>query len=325
MSPSGSGSFPIYKAERIGSFSCTLGESPVWNPADETVTFVDSACSRVHQIHIPTGAMKDFEFPLPVSALALTEEGNFIASTSLGFAILTIDRDDAKISSGIGPALATGWRMNDSACDRQGRYWSGSMAPDTSAPDGWGTMFSLDATGKVVERGGRYRTQNGLGFSLDGRRIYVSDSHRSNPHVMAYDFDCDSGEMTNGRLFADHAHLGGRPDGAAIDADDCYWIAASDSGRLLRLTPQGKIDAAIEVDVPNPTNLCFMGADLDMVFITTLKPGGTGPGGHIYMAKVPHKGAANAVFSGAARLNLPNTQPGMRLSAETGADQKPAE
>lgn len=72
-------------------------------------------------------------------------------------------------------------------------------------------MFSLEGPRGVMERGGRYRTQNGLAWSSSGRTMYVSDSHRTNPHVMAYDFDCDSGEVSNGRLFADQTGLlGGR-------------------------------------------------------------------------------------------------------------------
>lgn len=320
------GNFPVYRAERFGEVICTLGESPVWDPSRDTVTWVDSARSRVHQIHIATGAVKAFEFPLSISAIAQTSEGQFVASTNRGFATITIQEDDARISFGIGPQLATGWRMNDGACDRQGRYWSGSMAPDTSAPDGWATMFSLEGSRGVMERGGQYRTQNGLAWSSSGRTMYVSDSHPTNPHVMAYDFDCDSGEVSNGRLFADqNGLLGGRPDGAAMDADDCYWIAASDTGWLLRLTPEGKADAAIELDVPNPTNLCFLGPNLDTVFITTLKPGGTGPGGNIYIAKIPHQGQIAPLFTGASQLEFPNTELGLRLPDDICANPKPAE
>ncbi|MET0171229.1 MAG: SMP-30/gluconolactonase/LRE family protein [Agrobacterium vaccinii] len=315
-----SGSYPVYKAERIAGSVCILGESPVWDPSSSTVTWLDNACSRVHQFHLPAGEVKAFQLPLKPGALALISGGRFITSTDKGFARITIDQDNAEVEFGTGPQLSSGWRMNDGGCDRQGRFWSGSMAPDTSAPDGFGTLFSIDGEGRVVERGGRYRTQNGLAWSLDGRTMYVSDSYPSNPHVMAYDFDGDSGDLSNGRLFADQSLLGGRPDGAAVDADGCYWIAASDSGKVLRLTPDGKVDAAIEVDAPNPTNLCFIGPDLDTVFITTLKQGGTGPGGETYMARIPHRGASEPVFSDAALPAFPHTNPGFRLADSVCAD-----
>ena len=55
----------------------------------------------------------------------------------------------------------------------------------------------------------------------------------------------------------------GRPDGAAVDVDGCYWTCANDAGALLRFTPQGRLDRALEVPVMKPTMCAFGGPDLD--------------------------------------------------------------
>ncbi|WP_284777972.1 SMP-30/gluconolactonase/LRE family protein [Agrobacterium sp. lyk4-40-TYG-31] len=283
---------PVFVAERIARPGCTIAETPVWEPEHSRITWIDSPGSSLYRITYPDALLERFDLPMRVGAIASTMDGDFIASTDRGFARLSIVDGQVEFEFGAGPDLGPGWRMNDGACDRQGRFWSGSMAPDTSAPGAFGTLFSIGAHNEVVQRGGRFRSQNGLAWSPDSTSIYVSDSNPLNPYVQVYDFDPVSGNFTNGRLFADKATLGGRPDGAAIDVDGCYWIAASDSGRLLRMTPNGEIDAEIRIDVPNPTNICFIGSDLKTAFITTLRADGVGPGGDVYVVDLPYQGLA---------------------------------
>ncbi|MBB3945132.1 sugar lactone lactonase YvrE [Rhizobium skierniewicense] len=287
---------PVFVAERVARPGCITGETPVWEPDRSRVTWVDAPGLALYRMTYPNGVMQRFDLPVKIGALAIRAGGGFIASTERGFATLTLEDDAVQLDYAGGPNLEPGWRMNDGACDRQGRFWSGSMAPDTSAPGAFGTLFSIGQRAEIVEKGGRFRTQNGLAWSPDGSSMYVSDSNPLNPHVMRHDFDTETGEIGAGHLFADHATLGGRPDGAAMDIDGCYWIAASDSGRILRMTPAGVIDAEIRVDVPNATNMCFIGKDLKTAFITSLRAGGSGPGGDVYAVDLPFQGLAEPLF-----------------------------
>lgn len=303
----------LYHAYQFADPQCIIAETPIWDATTGQVIWVDSAGGAVYRLALATGEMQRFTLSLKVGAMALISSNRFIASTEHGFAVMTIAGQRLEFSHGWGPHLSGGWRMNDGACDRQGRFWSGTMAPDTHAPDAWGALYSIDPHANVTKRGGRFRSQNGLAWSPDSRTLYVSDSNPLNPHVLAYDFDADSGDMSNGRLFADHAYLGGRPDGAAIDTDGCYWIAASDAGRILRMTPQGRIDAEIHLDVPNPTNICFVGPDLRSAFITTLKGGGTGPGGGVYLIEnLPYQGLQEPTF--VCANDWPSVNPALPLT-----------
>jgi sugar lactone lactonase YvrE len=294
----------VYAAERIARPGCMIGETPVWEPEHARVTWVDVPDGALYRMTYPDAKIERYDLPLRIGAMALRVGGGFIASTERGFATLDILNGAVVMNAGAGPELEPGWRMNDGACDRQGRFWSGSMAPNTSAPGAFGSLFSIGGEGQVIERGGRFRSQNGLAWSPDGRSMYVSDSNPLLPYVLVHDFDAQSGHFSNGRLFADRTMLGGRPDGAAIDVDGCYWIAASDAGRILRMTPEGRIDAQIELDVPNPTNICFIGHDLKTAFITTLRADGIGPGGDVYVVNLPHQGLAEP------RYDAGQVQPG---------------
>ena len=80
---------------------------------------------------------------------------------------------------------------------------------------------------------------------------------------------------TTRRRFVDMNDSPGRPDGAAMDADGCYWIAGNDAGCLLRFTPAGKLDRRIDLPVSKPSMATFGGPGLDMLLVTSIRPGFT--------------------------------------------------
>ena len=59
------------------------------------------------------------------------------------------------------------------------------------------------------------------------------------------------------------------PDGAAVDAEGYYWIAAVWGWSLLRYTPDGALDLVVRLPVQRPTKLAFGGADHRTVFVTS--------------------------------------------------------
>ena len=72
--------------------------------------------------------------------------------------------------------------MNDGACDPQGRFWGGTLADDHHT--GGGALYRLDRTGRteVVLEG--LTISNGIGWSPDGRTMYLVDSGpRGGPRV----------------------------------------------------------------------------------------------------------------------------------------------
>ena len=78
----------------------------------------------------------------------------------------------------------------------------------------------------------------------------------------------------NKRVSVDMNPLPDRPDGAAVDADGCYWICGNDGGLIHRFTPEGKLDRSLAVPVKKPTMCGFRGVNLDALFVTSIRPGG---------------------------------------------------
>ncbi|MNE98667.1 SMP-30/Gluconolaconase/LRE-like region [compost metagenome] len=66
---------------------------------------------------------------------------------------------------------------------------------------------------------------------------------------------------------------GGRPDGAAVDAEGCYWICGNDAGLVHRFTPDGRLDRSLSVPVKKPSMCTFGGSRLDTLFVTSIRPG----------------------------------------------------
>jgi sugar lactone lactonase YvrE len=108
---------------------------------------------------------------------------------------------------------------------------------------------------------------NGIAFSPDDKTMYFTDTRR---HLSwQFDFDLEAGRISNQRLFADYSGSGERPDGACVDVDGGIWTAFFAGGRVVRYRPDGVIDVVVPVPVTNPTCVCFGGADLRTLYITT--------------------------------------------------------
>lgn len=143
-------------------------------------------------------------------------------------------------------------------------------------------------------------TQNGLAWSPDGRTMYLSDSHPSRQCIWAFDYDVDTGTPHERRLLVDMTSMRGRPDGATVDSDGCYWIAGNDGGCLLRFTPAGALDREIELPFAKPSMCSFGGANLDTLLVTSIIPGqGRGTwDGAVALLRPGVKGLAEVPFAG---------------------------
>jgi sugar lactone lactonase YvrE len=266
--------------ERIGSpghpVSCTVGEGPLWQAAERAWYWVDIPAKLIWRLDAATGVTRNWRADEMVACLAIKQSGGFIAGMETGLFDLALQHDGTVRSTLLAapPEIAARMRFNDGRCDRQGRYWSGTMVMDAPRPDG--RLYRYDAgTGLSPAVVSDLVTQNGLSFSPDGRTMYLSDSHVSRQLIWAFDYDTTDGVPTNRRLFVDMNAYPGRPDGAAIDSDGCYWIAGNDAGCLLRFTPEGKLDRKLDLPVSKPSMCAFGGANLDTLLVTSIKPGFT--------------------------------------------------
>jgi sugar lactone lactonase YvrE len=262
--------------EKVGDIKCTVGESPLWNAAQGAWLWVDIPAKRIWRLDAGSGEMRSWNCAEMVACIAMCDNGELIAGMESGIFRLVLGEGQLALAQRLAapPELAPGMRFNDGRCDRQGRFWSGTMVLDMAQgrPEGHLYRYTRDAgvSEPVVSN---LIVQNGLGFSPDGRTMYLSDSHPSRQLIWAFDYDIDSGTPSGQRVFVDMNAHPGRPDGAAVDIDGGYWICGNDAGVVLRFTPDGKLDRSIALPMAKPSMCAFGGADMDTLLITSIAAG----------------------------------------------------
>lgn len=289
--------------QRIPGVHCATGESPFWHAAQAAWYWVDIPARRIWRMDHAGGALRNWLAPEMVACIAAAADGSLVAGMETGIFRLELGEDGLAQASRLAAPpeteLGQGMRFNDGRCDRQGRFWSGTMFMDMGAARAVGGLYSYSGEqglhGPVVSG---MLTQNGLAWSPDGRTMYLSDSHPLKRTVWAFDYDVDSGTPHNQRVFLDLIGQKGRPDGAAVDADGCYWTCANDGGLLQRFTPAGQLDREIALPMAKPSMCAFGGPALDTLLVTSIDPGTGGDAGSVVLLRPGVSGVAETPFRG---------------------------
>jgi len=257
----------------VAPVRCQVGESPLWSVAEQVLWWVDIEGRALHRVDPSSGTATAWATAERLGCIALHADGGFVGAMETGVFHL---RPQAEGQLDV-TRLATvqhprdGMRFNDGRADRDGRFWSATMVRDMSLGLADGALYRFDARGLSAPLVSGLATGNGLAFSPDGRVLYLSDSHPTVQRIWRFDLDADGG-LSNRREFVDMNPQPGRPDGAAVDADGCYWTCATDAGALLRFTPGGRLDRALRLPVMKPTMCAFGGPDLTDLYVTSLIP-----------------------------------------------------
>ncbi|QJI39021.1 SMP-30/gluconolactonase/LRE family protein [Pseudomonas sp. ADAK13] len=261
------------QAELIVDARNAVGECPVWVPRENALYWVDIPNGELQRWSAASGQVQAWKTQQMLACIARTDAGNWVAGMETGFFQLT-PHDDGRLDTALLANVEHArpdMRLNDGRCDRQGRFWSGSMVLNMGANAAEGALYRVEHGQPVHTALNGFITPNGLAFSPDGRTMYLSDSHPLIQHIWAFDYDIDSGTPSNRRLFVDMHQFLGRPDGAAVDAEGCYWICANDAGLVHRFTPDGRLDRSLAVPVKKPTMCAFGGSRMDTLFVTSIR------------------------------------------------------
>ena len=278
----------------IADVKAVLGEGPVWVAGEAALYWVDINGEKIFR-RDGNGAVRSWDTPMRIGSLAPRAGGGFVAGTNQGLAFVDLDAEHYEVFANPEAELASN-RFNDGKVDRQGRFWAGTM--DNREREASGTLYRLDPDRKLTAVDTGYRVTNGPAFSLDGRRMYHTDSARQRTYV--FDLD-DTGEATNRRELIRFGEGEGYPDGMTVDAEGCLWIAFWDGWCVRRFSPDGERLAEVRTPVQRPTSCVFGGERLETLFITSARRDLQGTD----LAKQPYAGglfAANVGVSGIADM-----------------------
>jgi sugar lactone lactonase YvrE len=286
-----------------------LGESPVWCPEEVILYWVDIDGKTIHRHDPATGTHGTRSINGRPGSIALTSTpGRLLIASE--HRLLELDWDTGAVTPFVDlEAASTGNRLNDGCCDSSGRFVVGSMCADTNAGRTTGTLHRIHHSREVETLRTHIGVTNGLAFDVTRNRMYFADTPTE--RVLVFDYEPSTGALSNQRLFFDYHEYPGKPDGACVDADGCYWSASVYGWALLRITPDGDVDCRIELPIQKPSMPCFGGANLDTLFVTTIGAGGTipsetgrdgfEPGATLAIEGLGVKGIVEPRFAGATR------------------------
>ena len=273
----------------VSDSASELGESPLWHAPSRSLSWIDITGRKVHCLHTVTGTQRSWPLPEEPGCIGLVAgeddketPGVVVIALRSGFHLFDLRR--GKLQRLTDSLFDTGrYRFNDGKVDPAGRFWAGSLFEQkTEASAGLyclerGRARAVTGAGATASpwRDWGVRTSNGLAFSPDGRILYHCDTPA---HVVyAHDFDAGSGTIDNRRTWwradDDRNAYGGRPDGAAVDVDGCYWTAQYEGARVLQLSPHGEILRALAIPARCPTMVAFGGAGLRTLYVTSARHG----------------------------------------------------
>jgi sugar lactone lactonase YvrE len=246
-----------------------LSEGPRWHEERQELLWVDILGRKVHRGTLASdGALERVEtmtIDRHVGAVAPVIGGGYMLAAGRGF--LFID-EDGSVRELAQPAAGSGdVRMNDGACDPLGRFWAGTMAYDESP--GGGALYRLELDGRATTVLTGLTISNGIGWSPDGRTMYLNDSGTG--CVDAFGFDGSSGAISDRRTLVRVDEPGAAPDGLTVDEDGGIWVALWNGGAVHRYAPDGALLARVELPVQRPTSCAFGGQRRDILFVTSAR------------------------------------------------------
>ena len=256
-----------------------LGESPFWHPHEQMLYWVDIPGKQIHRCNALTGDVQSWAMPSEPGCIAPAESGGLVIALRDGI-YRARDWGGALIKLVAGKHDTATTRFNDGKADPLGRFWVGTMfEPRTAASAQLFTFNGGDLQAKVSNA----TIANGLAWSPDAKTIYWADTPTH--AVRAWDWDAEANTMSHERIFkqwpskrADWKFgspgfdsYGGRPDGAAVDAEGNYYVAMFEGARICKLAPSGVELASIAVPAQCPTMPCFGGDDLKTLYVTTAR------------------------------------------------------
>ena len=241
-----------------------LGEGPVWSERRQALFWVDILGRKLH-CYTPRGSgARSWSFDQEISAVAERKNhSSLVVSLRHQFAFFDPESEQLEIIADA-ESDRPGNRFNDGKCDRDGRFWAGSMDFNGQQPSG--ALYSLDAQRRCTKHVDGFAITNGPTWSLDGRTMYFTNTAAR--RIFAFDFDPTAGTLSNQRLWLQFEGDDGSPDGMTTDAAGNIWIAHRGAGCVTCHAPDGKELARIHVPASNTTSCAFGGPNLTTLYIT---------------------------------------------------------
>ena len=249
------------KPELIVDYKLELGENPLWHPYEKKLYWIDIPTGSIFRYDPVTGNHEEFYKGDVVGGFTIQENGTLLLFMEKCAIQILKNGKLISIVNEIPDELET--RFNDVIADPEGRVFCGAM-PTKDRP---GRLYRLDLNGSISKILDGIDISNGMGFTLDWKHMYHTDSLRR--EIYLFDYDQSSGNIENKRLFVAIPKNEGVPDGMTVDKEGYVWSARWDGSCLVRYDPDGKENLRISLPAKKVSSVTFGGEDYMDIYVTT--------------------------------------------------------
>ncbi|MEM6395126.1 MAG: SMP-30/gluconolactonase/LRE family protein [Bacteroidota bacterium] len=245
-----------------------LGEGPLWHHQQGKIFTVDITQGNILAVDSDSRVLDVWSFPNYVSALAQIDDTNLLVAEKHEVSILNTSNGDRKVVAKL--ELDENVRFNECKCDRQGRFWLGTM--HLEAKEGKGGFYRLDLNGQSNKILSDLTIPNGFCWSDDDRYLFHIDSFSH--EVKKYEYHAVDGTLGSFETVYKNPNPSIYLDGMCMDRNGNLWIACWGGKQVICVDPITKaIIAQVKVPAPHVTSCAFGGKDFETLYITTAKLG----------------------------------------------------
>ena len=256
------------KVSALFKASNVLGESPFWHVKRQSLFWVDIEQGLLHELDWKTKDLQIWPLSRRVSLIMEGTDDQLILGVQGGLVSFDLKTGDFDWIADIEKDIPDR-RCNDGGVDSKGRIWVGVM--DIHCKAAQGSLYRLtNLSSPPVKMIEELTIPNGLVWSHNDDRMYFIDTVSRS--VKSYLFNLATGAIEYEKDVITISPQMGMPDGMAIDNEGMLWVALYGGFALGRWNPlNGKLIDLIKLPVPNVTNCCFAGDQLDELVITTAR------------------------------------------------------
>jgi L-arabinonolactonase len=256
----------------VSSIPCAniLGEGVQWNPKDQSIYWLDIIAAKLFRYQLASQDLQQWYLPERPGCFAFAKhEPRLLMALASGFAWFDLNSGECEWIAKP-EAHIVGNRANDGRCDRQGRFWMGSIVDERQSSAQVAGLYCLDHNLQVTQHLSDLSISNALCWSPDGDKLYHADSPARTIHQ--YNFDCLSGQLSNRQVFAQTPE-GIDPDGACVDAQGNLWNAQWGGSHVMCYASDGRQLHRLPTPASQTTCCAFGGENLDLLLVTSARVG----------------------------------------------------
>ena len=251
----------MQKPSLVVDLCCHNAEVPLWHPQQQCLYWTDIPQGKIFRYYPQIDTYEQIYTGASVGGMTIQTDGSLLLFKTKGTIELWQEGKVISLIAEIPEERET--RFNDAIADPRGRVFSGTMA----TPDRPGNLYRLDTDGSLHLIIEGLTIPNGMGFTPDGKFLYLTDSDRRTIYRFAYDLE--TGNLRDRQIFLVTPEGKGVPDGLTVDAEGYIWSARWNGSHLFRYTPEGEEVLRIPFPALKVSSVTFGGSDYSKIYVTT--------------------------------------------------------